>query len=620
MKPNMFSLVKQNENGGVGLVLQAGGGVIPSSVDTNRFLGYPPITTPRGQPTLLPRTGTKMKPIQSPFQNQDGNHFDLKQVPYQPTTQNWKFMKTGFTRIADNSTWIANSVLEMSNKVQADGVPINPALIENEVAQDYRRHQVKQEIGRLIKSGRPEDLKKVEELMGQYFPNQIVEEKTGEMKHGLKNIKVSAEGHARAAAKNSQEIKDELTKLRLLGRVKGGSALVSGSSGGSSGSGSSNAGSSISSGQSSAISQDTEERLRKLEKLQEEKSETPSSIIGSKSGSLSSSRRGSTSTISSQTSGGSKASSEKSLESSNVGSSASSTNTEKRLERLSNKSSKSTELSRPPSVSERSVSLRLKEEREQESPNEARRRILTSKRRVSISDIISETTPELTKKIGDNLEKINQVFQDNLMDTRSKPTDDKIRNLISLAIELGIDIKNIPQLFDKDGVIKPYDLSKYMGGVLHKLTAEKLGKKFTREAMKSESRSGEEKTPDPIAQLMGNTDKDDISFVINQLNEKRKSRSKLPNNEVVKDYKNYIREYLSKFKLDNNSKEIQQIRLLATTIKLYEAGIPLQKNEIIEYSKKIKNQTRNVDKMFSDINKLISKSPMKPRIKRANSE
>ena len=150
MKPNLFSLVQQDSKGGTSLFLKPSGGVIPRVTDTNRFLGYPPLSS-RSAPSLMPRTGTKMKPIQSPFQSLDGNHFDLLQIQYQPNTQNWKFMRTGFTKVADKQTWFANSILEMANRVQADGLPVNPALIESQHAREYKEHQIRQAIANLVK-------------------------------------------------------------------------------------------------------------------------------------------------------------------------------------------------------------------------------------------------------------------------------------------------------------------------------------------------------------------------------------------------------------------------------------------------------------------------------------
>ena len=74
----------------------------------------------------------------------------------------------------------------MKNQVLADGFPRNPGLAHNNKSQEFQMDKIKAQIDKLRRLGQVD---KANELLTQYFPNEVMIGELGQMISELKDLR-----------------------------------------------------------------------------------------------------------------------------------------------------------------------------------------------------------------------------------------------------------------------------------------------------------------------------------------------------------------------------------------------------------------------------------------------
>lgn len=135
-------------------------------------------------PKLFPHEASNRPPLSNVFQSREGSHLSEKEVPVKRTGIYW--MKNGFVRKAQANVIEPNSVVQMKNQVLADGYPQQPGLIHQNKSSELQLEKVKMQIEKLQRLG---ENTKAQELMKQYFPNQVMIGELGQMISELRDLR-----------------------------------------------------------------------------------------------------------------------------------------------------------------------------------------------------------------------------------------------------------------------------------------------------------------------------------------------------------------------------------------------------------------------------------------------
>lgn len=118
--------------------------------------------------------------------------------------------------------WQTNTSIELAQIVYPDGTRKNASVAQSKISGEQELASARIKIDQLTRLGTPEALAEAEKLQHRYFPSEIQVNELRALQPPLRNLGISAAGHALAAERQRQDILDELRVLSGLSRVTAG--------------------------------------------------------------------------------------------------------------------------------------------------------------------------------------------------------------------------------------------------------------------------------------------------------------------------------------------------------------------------------------------------------------
>jgi len=145
---------------------------------------------------LFPQEFSNKPKLSYMFKPENG-HFSQKEVPTRKTG-NIKWIKSNFIKKAQPKIILPNSVVNMRNQVMSDGYPQNQSLVHQKQSETQKLGVIQKQIEQLellaqdprIDPAKQAEFKtEADNLMINYFPNQVMIKQYSQMIDELKNVK-----------------------------------------------------------------------------------------------------------------------------------------------------------------------------------------------------------------------------------------------------------------------------------------------------------------------------------------------------------------------------------------------------------------------------------------------